>query len=170
MARAAGNTISGAALILETELPLVDLAVRLGAASLAGMMLGLEREWRQKPAGLRTHMLVSLAAAAFTIISFELYHVSLDISSTSSGDPIRVIEGVVAGVAFLGAGVIIQSRGDVRNLTTGATIWMSGATGLACGGGFYIVAGILVGLSLFILVFVGLIQAKAKQDDDGQDR
>ena len=142
----------------ETELPLVEIAIRLGAASLAGMILGIEREWRQKPAGLRTHMLVSLAAAAFTIISFEL----------SSGDPIRVIEGVVAGVAFLGAGVIIQSRGDVRNLTTGATIWMSGATGLACGGGFYIVAGILVGLSLFILVLVGFIQAKTKSGTEDQ--
>ena len=152
----------------ETELPLVEIAIRLGAASVAGMILGIEREWRQKPAGLRTHMLVSLAAAAFTIISFELYQVSLDISSSSSGDPIRVIEGVVAGVAFLGAGVIIQSRGDVRNLTTGATIWMSGATGLACGGGFYIVAGILVGLSLFILVLVGLIQAKAKSGTEDQ--
>ena len=147
---------------METELPLTELAIRLGAASLAGMILGFEREWRQKPAGLRTHMLVSLAAAAFTIISFELYHASLAISEDSSGDPIRVIEGVVAGVAFLGAGVIIQSRGDVRNLTTGATIWMSGATGLACGGGFYYVAGLLVALSLFILVAVGLLQSKAK--------
>lgn len=144
------------------ELPLVDLAWRLGAASLAGMIIGLEREWRQKPAGLRTHMLVSLAAAAFTIISFELYHTSLEISENSSGDPIRVIEGVVAGVAFLGAGVIIQSRGDVRNLTTGATIWMSGATGLACGGGFYIVAGLLVAASLVILVVLGLLEGKTQ--------
>ena len=147
---------------MEAELPLEELALRLGAASLAGMIIGFEREWRQKPAGLRTHMLVSLAAAAFTIISFELYHVSLQISESSSGDPIRVIEGVVAGVAFLGAGVIIQSRGDVRNLTTGATIWMSGATGLACGGGFYVVAGLLVALSLVILVLLGLLEGKTK--------
>jgi putative Mg2+ transporter-C (MgtC) family protein len=150
---------------METELKLVDIALRLGAAALAGMVLGIEREWHQKPAGLRTNMLVSLAAAAFTIISFELYHVSLEISPNSSGDPIRVIEGVVAGVAFLGAGVIIQSRGDVRNLTTGATIWMSGATGLACGGGFYIVAGLLVAASLVILVAFGLLQAKTKPNE-----
>jgi putative Mg2+ transporter-C (MgtC) family protein len=147
---------------MEMELPLADLAWRLGAASLAGMIIGLEREWREKPAGLRTHMLVSLAAAAFTIISFELYHTSLEISPTSSGDPIRVIEGVVAGVAFLGAGVIIQSRGDVRNLTTGATIWMSGATGLACGGGLYIVAGLLVAASIVILVLLGLLESKTQ--------
>lgn len=155
---------------METELPLTELALRLGAASLAGMVIGVEREWRQKPAGLRTHMLVSLAAAAFTIISFELYHTSLEISDRSSGDPIRVIEGVVAGVAFLGAGVIIQSRGDVRNLTTGATIWMSGATGLACGGGFYVVAGLLVALALVILVALGLIQAKAKPEPAGGEQ
>jgi putative Mg2+ transporter-C (MgtC) family protein len=151
---------------MESELPLAELALRLGAASLAGMVIGFEREWRQKPAGLRTHMLVSLAAAAFTIISFELYRTSLEISQNSSGDPIRVIEGVVAGVAFLGAGVIIQSRGDVRNLTTGATIWMSGATGLACGGGFYFVAGFLVALSLVILVLVALLQGKTNPDSD----
>jgi putative Mg2+ transporter-C (MgtC) family protein len=154
---------------METELPLADLAMRLGAASLAGMIIGFEREWRQKPAGLRTHMLVSLAAAAFTIISFELYHASLEISPDSSGDPIRVIEGVVAGVAFLGAGVIIQSRGDVRNLTTGATIWMSGATGLACGGGFFVVAGLLVALSIVILVVLGFLQAKAKPESTELD-
>jgi hypothetical protein len=65
---------------------------------------------------------------------------------------IRVIEGIVAGVAFLGAGVIIQSRGDVRNLTTGATIWMSDATELACGGGFFVAAGLLVALCLVILI------------------
>ena len=150
---------------METELPLADLSLRLGAASLAGMILGIEREWRRKPAGLRTNMLVSLAAAAFTIISFELFHTSIEVSPSSTGDPIRVIEGVVAGVAFLGAGVIIQSRGDVRNLTTGATIWMSGATGLACGGGFFIVAGLLVALSLVILVAIGLLETKAKSGD-----
>ena len=149
---------------METELSLAELAWRLGVAAIAGMIIGLEREWRQKPAGLRTNMLVSLAAAAFTIISFELYHTSLDISESSSGDPIRVIEGVVAGVAFLGAGVIIQSRGDVRNLTTGATIWMSGATGLACGGGFFVVAGLLVALCLVILVVFGLLESRAKSE------
>ncbi len=149
---------------METELPLVDVLARLTAAMAAGMILGLEREWRQKPAGLRTHMLVSLAAAAFTILAFELFRASLEIAPDSKGDPIRVIEGVIAGVAFLGAGTIIQSRGDVKGLTTGASIWLSGATGLACGGGYYVLAAITVALAFVVLALVGLFERKEQPD------
>jgi putative Mg2+ transporter-C (MgtC) family protein len=145
---------------MQTSLPLVDLVTRLGLATLAGMIIGLEREWRQKPAGLRTHMLVSLAAAAFTIITFELFQASLAMAPDSKGDPVRVIEGVIAGVAFLGAGTIIQGRGEVKGLTTGASIWLTGATGLACGGGYYVIAGIIVGLAVVILAVLGLLERK----------
>ena len=124
------------------------------------MIIGLEREWRRKPAGLRTHMLVALASAAFTIITFELFQASLQMAPDSKGDPVRVIEGVIAGVAFLGAGTIIQSRGEVRGLTTGASIWLAGAAGLACGGGYYVIAGITIGLSVVILALLGLLQRK----------
>lgn len=150
--------------MMETELPLVDVLTRLAAAMVAGMFLGLEREWRQKPAGLRTHMLVSLAAAAFTILAFELFRASLEIAPDSKGDPIRVIEGVIAGVAFLGAGTIIQSRGDVKGLTTGASIWLSGAIGLACGGGYYVLAAITVALALIVLALLGLFERKEQTD------
>ncbi|MGE0119065.1 MAG: MgtC/SapB family protein [Dongiaceae bacterium] len=149
---------------MQTELPIVDVLARLAAAMAAGMILGLEREWRQKPAGLRTHMLVSLAAAAFTILAFELFHASLEIAPDSKGDPIRVIEGVIAGVAFLGAGTIIQGRGDVKGLTTGASIWLSGATGLACGGGYYVLAAITVALAFVVLALVGLFERKEQAD------
>jgi putative Mg2+ transporter-C (MgtC) family protein len=145
---------------MQTNLPLVDLVTRLGLATLFGMIIGLEREWRQKPAGLRTHMLVSLASAAFTIITFELFQASLEMAPDSKGDPVRVIEGVIAGVAFLGAGTIIQGRGEVKGLTTGASIWLAGATGLACGGGYYVIAGITVGLAVVILAVLGLLQRK----------
>jgi putative Mg2+ transporter-C (MgtC) family protein len=148
---------------MDMEVPLLDLVTRLAAAMAAGMVLGLEREWRQKPAGLRTHMLVSLAAAAFTILAFELFHASLEIAPDSQGDPIRVIEGVIAGVAFLGAGTIIQGRGDVKGLTTGASIWLSGATGLACGGGYYILAAITVALAFVVLALVGLFERKEQE-------
>ncbi len=145
---------------MQTSLPFVDLVTRLGLATLVGMIIGLEREWRQKPAGLRTHMLVSLASAAFTIITFELFQASLEMAPDSKGDPVRVIEGVIAGVAFLGAGTIIQGRGEVKGLTTGASIWLTGATGLACGGGYYVIAGIVVGLAVVILAVLGLLERK----------
>jgi putative Mg2+ transporter-C (MgtC) family protein len=145
---------------MQTNLPLVDVVTRLGLATLVGMIIGLEREWRQKPAGLRTHMLVSLASAAFTIITFELFQASLEMAPDSKGDPVRVIEGVIAGVAFLGAGTIIQGRGEVKGLTTGASIWLAGATGLACGGGYYVIAGITVGLAVVILAVLGLLERK----------
>lgn len=145
---------------MQTSLPFVDLVTRLGLATLVGMIIGLEREWRQKPAGLRTHMLVSLASAAFTIITFELFQASLEMAPDSKGDPVRVIEGVIAGVAFLGAGTIIQGRGEVKGLTTGASIWLAGATGLACGGGYYVIAGITVGLAVVILAVLGLLERK----------
>lgn len=145
---------------MQTTLPLLDLATRLGLAALAGMVIGLEREWRRKPAGLRTHMLVALASAAFTIITFELFQASLEMAPESKGDPVRVIEGVIAGVAFLGAGTIIHGRGEVKGLTTGASIWLAGAAGLACGGGYFVIAGLTVALSVIILALLRLLQRR----------
>ncbi len=78
----------------------------------------------------------------------------------SKADPARVIEGVIAGVAFLGAGTIIQSRGDVKGLTTGTSIWLAGAIGLACGGGYYAIAAIVLSYALITLVVLGLIEAR----------
>lgn len=145
---------------MEGELPLTQAAVRLGVAALFGMALGIEREWRRKPAGLRTHMLVALAAATFTILTNELFHASLAVAPDSKADPARVIEGVIAGVAFLGAGTIIQSRGDVKGLTTGTSIWLAGAIGLACGGGYYAIAAIVLSYALITLVILGYIEAR----------
>jgi putative Mg2+ transporter-C (MgtC) family protein len=145
---------------MEGELPLMQAAARLGVAALFGMALGIEREWRQKPAGLRTHMLVALAAATFTILTNELFHASLAVTPDSKADPARVIEGVIAGVAFLGAGTIIQSRGDVKGLTTGASIWLAGAIGLACGGGYYAIAAIVLAYALVTLVVLGFLEAR----------
>jgi putative Mg2+ transporter-C (MgtC) family protein len=155
---------------METDLPTLEIAIRLSAAALCGLPVGFEREWRRKPAGLRTHMLVSLAAASFAILTHEIFLTSLEIDPNSRTDPARVIEGVIAGVAFLGAGTIIQSRGDVRGLTTGASIWLSGALGLACGGGYYVIAGITLALALVILAVLGFIEARfVKRAQDEQD-
>src|SRR3546814_5456111 len=93
--------------------------------------------FRQKAAGLRTHILVALAAAMFTVIAFEIFFEVQEITDNSRSDVIRVIEAVTAGVAFLAAGTIIQSRGSVQGLTTGSSMCLAGAVGPACGGGFY---------------------------------
>src|SRR5690606_28107558 len=89
------------------------IAVRLLAALAAGACIGLDREWRRKPAGLRTHMLIALASAVFTILASELYLDSIRISPRGSADPVRIIEAVTAGVAFLGAGAIFRGGGRV---------------------------------------------------------
>lgn len=128
-----------------------QIALRFLLASILGGIIGLEREIKQRPAGLRTNMLTSLAAAVFTVVTFEIYH---RLGSKSGSDPIRVLEAVTAGVAFLAAGTIIQSRGNVEGLTTGAGMWMASAIGVACGAGYVRLAVIAVVLAMIILIAV----------------
>jgi putative Mg2+ transporter-C (MgtC) family protein len=127
----------------------IDVLLRLGAAALAGAALGLDREARGKPAGLRTHALVSIGAALVTMVSIELSFREGGIDANAVS---RVIQGIVAGVGFLGGGAILKSkdRDDVRGLTTAATIWIVAALGIACGAGFWI--AVLASLALSGLV------------------
>lgn len=105
-----------------TRLSPWDALLRLSVAIVLGGLIGFDREMRRKPAGLRTHILVSLAAALFTLITFELYGEFANEEHEPAADPIRIIEAVTAGVAFLAAGAIIRSRGNVQGLTTGANM------------------------------------------------
>lgn len=134
-----------------THIPELEITVRLLLAAGLGGLIGLEREIRARPAGLRTHMMTALAAALFTIITFEIYDLVRKQHPESSADPLRIIEAVTAGVAFLAAGSIIFSRGKVRGLTTGAGMWLAGAIGAACGAGLYFVAVIAAVISVVIL-------------------
>jgi hypothetical protein len=93
-----------------TWLPFTVIAARLALATLFGAVIGFEREWRNHPAGLRTHILVSLAAASFTIIGIEIVHSSQFANDAARQDPLRLIEAVTAGVAFLAAGGFCGSR------------------------------------------------------------
>jgi putative Mg2+ transporter-C (MgtC) family protein len=136
-----------------------DAALRLGLALLCGLIVGIDREVRNKPAGMRTHMLVSLAAASFTLISFDFHYRLVAQGNAGGTDPIRALEAVVAGVAFLGAGTIIQSHRKVSGVTTGAGMWMAGAIGLACGGGLFAIA-IALTLAMFVVVtLLGFLEA-----------
>jgi putative Mg2+ transporter-C (MgtC) family protein len=120
------------------ELSWIDVAVRLFAAAALGGAIGLEREVREREAGLRTHLLVSVGAALFTLVS--AYGWSDFTFSARSGvtfDPTRIAAQIVTGVGFLGAGAIIRQGLSVRGLTTAATLWLSAAIGMASGAGYW---------------------------------
>lgn len=142
-----------------TVMPPVQALLRTLAAVIVGCLIGLDRELRNKPAGMRTHILISLAAALFTLITFELHEQFAGDDGTKTADPVRIIEAVTAGVAFLAAGAIIQSRGSVQGLTTGANMWLAGALGVACGAGYYVLAVIGTVFALIVLVVLAKLEA-----------
>jgi len=152
--------------LLQTNTPIFEIVSRLSLAIVFGGALGLDRELRQKAAGLRTHILISLAAAIFTLITFEIFFEMNELMAEPRSDAIRIIEAVTAGVAFLAAGTIIQSGGTVQGLTTGASMWLAGAIGLACGGGFYTIAVIGTLLALVVLYLLGKVEARLLPGDD----
>ena len=125
-----------------------DVFLRLAAAVGAGALIGLDRELRRKPAGLRTLALVALGSAVFILETIDPARAYTDATS-------RVIQGVVTGVGFLGAGAIMRTAGEesVRGLTTAASIWLAAAMGVACGLADWpmVIGG--CGLGLLVLVF-----------------
>ncbi|MFZ1101457.1 MAG: MgtC/SapB family protein [Hyphomicrobiaceae bacterium] len=145
---------------LRTATPETAIAFRLLLAAALGAVIGLEREFKARPAGLRTHMLVALAAAVFTLITLELLQETRSAQEQGRADPIRVIEAVTAGVAFLAAGAIIQARGQVQGITTGAAMWLAGAVGVACGGGYYTIAAMATVLAMLILTVLAYIERR----------
>jgi putative Mg2+ transporter-C (MgtC) family protein len=136
---------------------LVEIVIRIVAAVACGGLLGWERERHNRPAGLRTHMMVALGGAAFTMLALTMFHATLG-KAGADLDPLRVVQGVVGGIGFLGAGTIIQSRGSVKGVTTAATIWVVGSIGVACGGGFYAIALTTVVAAYLILTAIGRIE------------
>jgi putative Mg2+ transporter-C (MgtC) family protein len=137
--------------------PLVA-ATRLMAALVLGAVIGFEREHRDKPAGLRTHMLVSMAACLFILVSQQLAALPFGAEDAMRVDPLRLIEAVTAGVAFLAAGIIFTSRGEVHNITTGASMWLAGAIGLACGSGQMPLAAMATFIVLVVLYILRLLE------------
>jgi len=127
----------------------VEIAMRLVAATLIGSGIGLDRELRHKPAGLKTHALAALGAALITIVVAGLTDLAHpDISAMS-----RVIQGIMAGIGFLGGGAILKSNDElVQGLTTAASIWLVASLGIACGLGQFAAAIIALVIALLILV------------------
>jgi putative Mg2+ transporter-C (MgtC) family protein len=129
-----------------------ETLLRLGAAALLGGAIGLERELDEKAAGLRTHMLVSLGAALFTLVSaYGFRDFFTHGGNVVSTDPSRIAAQIVTGVGFLGAGVIFRQGFTVRGLTTAASLWLVAAVGMAAGAGFWEGAVIATGAALISL-------------------
>jgi len=140
---------------METEIPILDMLIRLLVATGLALCLGLERELRGKPAGLRSHMLVSLGSSAFIIVGLSVLFGTDEGGHAASVDPNRVVEGVVGGIGFLGAGSIIRSGAHIQGITTGASIWLAGAIGVAAGINNFPLAGMVTLIGLIIMVVLG---------------
>lgn len=143
-----------------TWTPFPVIMARLLLAAIFGALIGFEREWRNRPAGLRTHILVCLAAATFSILTIEIIHAPMFVSDVSRFDPIRAVEAVTAGVAFLAAGTILFARGEVHGLTTGAGMWLAGAIGVASGFGLWQIAGFATFVGLVVLGLMQRLEAR----------
>jgi len=126
------------------QLLFTDLLGRMFLAAALGAIIGLERELRQKEAGLRTNILITMGSALFTIMSIEI--------SGPDGDPARIAAQIVTGIGFLGGGAILHTKGTVHGLTTAATIWMNAAIGVAAGAGRYRLAMVATTVTLVTLV------------------
>jgi putative Mg2+ transporter-C (MgtC) family protein len=133
------------------QFPFTEILFRLGAATLIGCALGLNREIRGKPAGMRTHALVALGTALVTLtgISLAAHDGEFDSNSVS-----RVIQGIVAGIGFLGGGTILKSDSgeQISGLTTAASLWVVACLGIACGVGLWRMALVALGLALLVLI------------------
>jgi putative Mg2+ transporter-C (MgtC) family protein len=152
---------------VETHTPQHVIAIRLVIAAILGGIIGFEREAQNGSAGLRTHILIALAACLFTTLAFEMYEVAL--AGGSQPDPIRAVEATTAGIAFLGAGAIFQQRGNVRGITTGAGMWLAGAVGVATAVGYYFIA---LGVAIFAVIILAALRKFAHkmigEDDEAE--
>jgi len=133
-----------------TPTTLSDAFLRLALAAGLGGAIGLQREFHQKPAGLRTNMLIALGSALFAILSVEL--------GAGAGSPDRIAAQVVTGIGFLGAGAILRTGDHIHGLTTAATIWVNAAIGMAAGLGSYAVATVAAAITLVVLALLPTLE------------
>jgi len=143
---------------------LAENLIKIGFAVLIGGVIGAEREFRDKAAGFRTIILITVGSALFTIFS-----VSMDPGFTRT----RVAANIVTGIGFLGAGAIVREHGRIGGLTTAATIWLSATFGMVFGAAYWSVGGLMVGLTLVILVMGDWVENMTirfwKQEEPGED-
>lgn len=148
-------------------LELDDLLMRLASAAAVGIAIGLNRDLRDKPMGMRTLGLVAIGAATVTVSALQvdgLYAQPDALSRVVQG----LIQGIMGGVSFIGAGVILRDHGrrSVHGLTTAATVWVTAGLGIACGLGAWRTIGVSVALTLLLLIGLGWLEQKLQGEDD----
>ena len=148
---------------------LQEACLRLALAILLSAAVGIDRELKHKPLGLRTNMLVALGAASFSLMALQLVHESAGGPSTLQIDPSRVMEAIVGAIGFLGAAAIIQGRSELFGATTGASIWAVGAIGMACGFGFYALALAVTVAGLFVLTLLSFVTGSKPSSPEGPE-
>lgn len=134
-----------------------QIIIRLVLAALIGGMIGVEREFNNRPAGLRTHVLVTLGSTLFMMVSIDGY---ANLPEGIKGDPYRIAAQVVSGIGFLGAGTIIKTGTDIKGLTTAASLWVSAGIGLAVGTGYYVGAIVTVTIVMITLISSRLTETR----------
>lgn len=154
---------------LNTPAPLaaidIDLVLRLGVATVLGLLLGLDRELRGHAAGLRTHGLICLAAAALTISVLGLY-TSMPMENA---DPLRLFEAAGAFVGIVGAGLIVFSRGEVHNITTAVHLFLTTVIGVACGAAQWPLVATAAPIGLVVLSLLSLLEHKLARHGIAED-
>jgi len=135
-----------------------EVALRLILSAILGAFIGMEREVNNRPAGLRTHVLVTLGSALIMLIS--MYGFEGMGESGNGGEPARLAAQVVSGIGFLGAGTIMRTDTSIKGLTTAASLWVCGGIGLAIGNGYYFGGLITSAIVLFTLISLGYVEKK----------
>ena len=159
----------------------VDMFLRMATAASLGGIIGYERQWSGRPAGLRTHLIVALASATFMLVSTQfIYFQTYTKDDLVAVDTSRIAASVVSGVGFLGAGVLLRNGLGVQGITTAASLWLAAALGLAAGGGMYEVAAAAAAVALFALVVLRRLKGRDRRSvprrvavvlkDDGKAR
>jgi putative Mg2+ transporter-C (MgtC) family protein len=138
------------AVLLDLDL---QIAVKLAMAALLGGIVGLERQMSNKPAGLRTNMLICVGSTLFTLLSEQL-------AIRFGGDPVRIASQLIPGIGFIGAGTILRDGATVKGLTTAASVFVIASVGMAIGGGLYVTAVFATGLMVIALWLLGWMEER----------
>lgn len=140
-------------------IPKIEVIGRLIIASILGGLIGAEREISNRPAGLRTHILVTLGSTLIMLVSIDGFYILGE--GVLAGDPARLAAQVVSGIGFIGAGTIMRTGNNIRGLTTAASLWVSAGIGLAIGAGYYLGGIITAGIVLFTLMSIGVLEKRS---------